>query len=87
MTASRADAIGRLRSAEPVENAVRKEAAKTSAPDDMSELRFARELNPPLDLSSSQELLLILHLRLDLDTARLDAVLQRKRKAQHPVSM
>jgi hypothetical protein len=81
--------LDRLSGAEPVECAVRKEAAKTSASGDVSELRSCASAKPAADrlLPHPRQLLLILHLRLDLDAARFDAFLQRQRQAQHPVSM
>jgi hypothetical protein len=41
----------------------------------------------PRDLPYSCQLLLLLHLRLDLNLARLDALLQGKRQAQHSMAM
>src|SRR5688572_15626290 len=41
----------------------------------------------PRDLPDSRQLLLLLHLRLDLNPARLDALLQWQRQAQHSMAM
>jgi hypothetical protein len=87
-------ASARLRTPSPAECAVRwKRQRRTSAPNLSTgyvPVRTVR-VNPPQHrvgaLPRTHQLLLILDLRLNLDAARLDAFLQRERKAQHAVAM